>query len=73
MLGWGIVKGLGVTLRHFVTTYVEDLKYFPQRATKSAMEYRMAPGSRGIYTIQYPEERLGPLRTSSPSRFGPRG
>ncbi len=57
MLGWGIVKGLGITLRHFVTTYVEDLKYYPQRATQSAMEYRMAPGSKGIYTIQYPEEK----------------
>lgn len=57
MLGLGIIKGLGVTLRHFVDTYVEDLKYFPKRATQTLVESRMAPGSKGIYTIQYPEEK----------------
>ncbi|MFQ5577784.1 MAG: 4Fe-4S binding protein [Anaerolineae bacterium] len=57
MLGWGIVKGLVVTLKHFATTYVEDIKYYPQRASQSQMDYRMAPGSKGIYTMQYPEEK----------------
>lgn len=57
MLGLGILKGLGVTLKHFFDTYIEDLKYFPQRATQTLVQYRMAPDSKGIYTIQYPEEK----------------
>lgn len=57
MLGWGVVKGLGVTLRHFGETYVEDIKYFFKRETGiSLLEYRMAPESKGIYTMQYPKE-----------------
>ncbi len=58
MLGWGVVKGLGVTFRHFVETYVEDIKYFTKRGMgQTLLEYRMAPESRGIYTMQYPKEK----------------
>lgn len=56
MLGLGVIKGLGVTLKHFFDTYIEDLKYFPKRATQTLVQARMAPDSKGIYTIQYPEE-----------------
>ncbi len=57
MFGLGVVKGLSVTLKHFFETYIEDLKYYPKRATLSLADYRMAPGSKGIYTVQYPEEK----------------
>jgi len=59
MLGWGVVKGLGVTFRHFYETYVEDVKYLMNiRGTDTTLlEYRMAPESKGIYTMQYPKEK----------------
>ena len=57
MLGLGVAKGLGITLKHFFVTYIEDLKYFPKRATQTLVDYRMAPESKGIYTVQYPEEK----------------
>ncbi len=57
MFGLGVAKGLLVTLKHFAQTYIADLKYYPQRAKLELVDYRMAPGSQGIYTIQYPEEK----------------
>jgi NADH-quinone oxidoreductase subunit I len=57
MIGLGIAKGLGVTLKHFAATYIEDIKYFLQKPDKTIMDYRMDPHSAGIYTMQYPEEK----------------
>jgi len=57
MFGLGVAKGLGITLKHFIETYIEDIKYYPKRASQSLVDYRMAPDSKGIYTIQYPEEK----------------
>jgi len=56
MLGLGIVKGLAVTLRHFIETYTEDLKYFPQRYSEEALEFRQSVRRRGLFTVQYPEQ-----------------
>ena len=58
MIGSGIAKGLFVTLKHFFATYVEDFRYLSQRSQRSAMDYRMDPRTDGIYTFQYPEEKL---------------
>jgi len=58
MLGFGIVKGLAVTLKHFVETYVDDLKYFPRRYSEEALEARQRVDGRGIFTVQYPEQEL---------------
>ena len=58
MLGFGILKGLAVTLRHFVETYVDDLKYFPHRYSDEAMERRQSVSGSGIFTVQYPEQEL---------------
>ena len=30
MFGLGVLKGLGITLKHFYNTFVDDLKYFPK-------------------------------------------
>lgn len=57
MIGWGIAKGLGVTLKHFAETYIEDFKYFFQKPDKTIMDYRMDPHTDGFYTMQYPEEK----------------
>jgi len=67
MVGWGIVRGLGVTLKHFLATYVEDFRWFVERISgrsggryfnPEALPARQGPKARGIFTIQYPEEKL---------------
>ena len=65
MYGVGILKGLGVTFKHFITTYVEDIKYLGRRITKQGdFQNRQGVDSRGIYTVQYPEEKI-----AVPERF----
>jgi NADH-quinone oxidoreductase subunit I len=51
---------MGVTLKHFFATYIEDLKYVFKggRNTDKNMAIRQGPQARGIFTVQYPEERL---------------
>lgn len=59
MKGKGIVQGLGVTLRHFLDTYLEDLRIGKKRyRTEEGVEMRRSTDARGIFTIQYPEEKL---------------
>jgi NADH-quinone oxidoreductase subunit I len=58
MLGFGVIKGLAVTFKHFVETYIDDLKYFPHRYSEEAMESRQSLNGRGIFTVQYPEQEL---------------
>ncbi len=60
LLGTGILKGLGVTLRHFIDTYAEDLKYM---LNKSGVQQprplrRQSPKVKGLVTVEYPKERL---------------
>ena len=59
MNGMGILKGMGVTLKRFMTTYVEDIKWLGRRYyTQEGIERRTSSEARGIFTIQYPEEKL---------------
>ncbi|MFP3854646.1 MAG: 4Fe-4S binding protein [Anaerolineales bacterium] len=59
MYGIGIVKGLGVTLKHFVETYIEDIRWLGRRYyNPEAMAVRQGAKARGIFTVQYPEEKL---------------
>jgi len=59
MDGQGIVKGLGVTLKRFVDTYIEDIKWLGKRYyNEEGIERRMSSDTRGVFTIQYPEEKL---------------
>lgn len=60
MYGKGIVKGLGVTIKHFIQTYLEDLRWLGKGRyrTQSGILERMSPFTRGIFTIQYPEEKM---------------
>ena len=54
MFGLNIVKGLGVTLKHFVETYIDDLKYFPKSmVNEEAFAHRQGPdGGRGLFTVE---------------------
>jgi NADH-quinone oxidoreductase subunit I len=65
MYGIGILKGLGVTLKHFVNTYVDDLRWGVKRYTTDAgFETRQSTDTIGIFTVQYPEEKI-----AMPERF----
>jgi NADH-quinone oxidoreductase subunit I len=59
MNGFGIVRGLWVTFKHFINTYVEDFKGGKKRYyTAEGIESRMNSKTEGIFTIQYPEEKM---------------
>ena len=59
MKGSGILRGLGVTLKHFIETYLEDIRWRGKRYfTPEGIEGRKSSDTRGIFTIQYPEEKL---------------
>jgi NADH-quinone oxidoreductase subunit I len=61
MFGWGVVKGLGVTLKNFVNTYVDDAKYMFRSATnEKAFARRQGPVGDGLFTVEYPEMKLKP-------------
>ena len=62
MYGKGILKGLGVTWKRFWETYTEDIawvlrgkkRYF----TEEGVKHRSSKDQKGIFTVQYPEEKL---------------
>jgi len=59
MKGQGILKGLGVTLKHLFETYLVDIKAGKDRYyTEDGVRQRMAVDTKGIFTVNYPEERL---------------
>ena len=59
MIGKGIIQGLGVTFKHFVDTYLEDIRAGKKRyRTADGIAARRRADSRGIFTIQYPEEKM---------------
>ncbi len=60
MYGIGLIKGLGVTLKRFVNSYVDDARYTFRggRYRQEHVVERQAHKAVGIYTVQYPDERL---------------
>jgi NADH-quinone oxidoreductase subunit I len=55
----GILKGLGVTLKRFIDTYLEDISWgFKRYYNPKGIESRRTADTRGIFTVQYPEEKL---------------
>lgn len=59
MDGIGILKGLGVTLRRFIGTYIDDIKWLGKRYyTEDGIRHRMSKEASGVFTIQYPEEKV---------------
>ena len=62
MYGNGILKGLGVVLKHFAETYLEDFRWWRQGKkryyTPEGIASRMDRDAVGIFTVQYPEEKL---------------
>jgi NADH-quinone oxidoreductase subunit I len=59
MNGSGIVRGLWVTFKHFVGTYLVDLREGKKRYfTPEGIAERVSPEVEGAFTIQYPEEKM---------------
>ena len=59
MYGKGILKGLGVSLKRFVETYLDDLSWIGRRYnTEGGIAHRSSKDARGIFTVQDPEEKL---------------
>ncbi|MFO7584620.1 MAG: 4Fe-4S binding protein [Anaerolineales bacterium] len=57
--GKGILKGLMVTLARFVNTYLDDIKWWGKRYyTPEGLAHRSSKDARGVFTVQYPEEKM---------------
>lgn len=71
MFGLGVLKGLGITLRHFVNTFADDLKYMTtggSTTNEEAFARRQGPTPAGLFTVEYPEMKL---KTPENFRFIP--
>ena len=62
MYGKGILKGLSVTWKRFWETYTEDISWLlrgkKRYNTDEGIRHRSSKDQRGIFTVQFPEERL---------------
>lgn len=62
MDGKGVVRALGVAIKHFIMTYVVDLQARlsgkKRYLTPEGIAERSSHTAAGIFTIQYPEEKL---------------
>lgn len=63
MYGKGILKGLGVTFKRFWNTFAVDIKWRANNrssryGTDEGIAHRMGKDAKGIFTIQYPEEKM---------------
>jgi len=63
MYGKGLLKGLGVTFKRYWNTYWEDITWVLSNKgkryyTPEGVAHRSSKDARGIFTVQYPEEKL---------------
>jgi NADH-quinone oxidoreductase subunit I len=65
MYGQGILRGLGITLSHLFKTYFRDIRYAGNKYLgQTEFELRQGMKAQGIYTVQYPDEKV-----AVPERF----
>ena len=66
MNGVGFAKGMWVTLRHFLETYVDDVRYGFRKYAPDLdnFETRQGVDAQGAFTVQYPDEKV-----AVPERF----
>ncbi|MBX3062507.1 MAG: 4Fe-4S binding protein [Anaerolineae bacterium] len=64
MYGVGILKGLGVTLKHFVNTFVNDIQYLGRKNNLDVFQEKQSLANKGLVTVEYPDEKL-----AVPERF----
>jgi NADH-quinone oxidoreductase subunit I len=62
MYGLGILKGLSVTWKRFWDTYIDDISWAmsgrKRYHTEEGIRHRSSKNTKGIFTVQYPEEQL---------------
>ena len=61
MYGTGILKGMAVTMKHFIASYADDIKWASKGGryyNDEAMSVRQSLKGEGIITVFYPEETL---------------
>ena len=59
MYGKGVLKGLSVSLKRFFETYLDDITWLGKRyRTEAGIAHRSSKDARGIFTVQYPEEKI---------------
>ena len=62
MYGKGILNGLSVTWKRFWDTYLDDISWMirgkKRYHSEEGIKHRSSKNTRGIFTVQYPEERL---------------
>jgi NADH-quinone oxidoreductase subunit I len=64
MYGLGILKGLGVTFKHFVNTFVHDIQYLGRKNNLDVFQQKQSLANKGLVTVEYPDEKL-----AVPERF----
>ncbi|MFQ3567361.1 MAG: 4Fe-4S binding protein [Aggregatilineales bacterium] len=65
MYGLGILKGLGVTIQHFINTFIDDIRYAGRKYMgQENFGARQGLKAAGAFTVQYPDEKL-----AVPERF----
>src|SRR5260221_10358190 len=64
MYGVGILKGLGVTFKHFVDSFIYDIQWFGKKDELSTFQQKQSLANRGMVTVEYPDEKL-----AMPERF----
>lgn len=61
MYGLGMLRGMAITLKHFVNSYVDDL-FWAARGGRyyndEALKVRQSLDGKGVVTVFYPEEKL---------------
>jgi NADH-quinone oxidoreductase subunit I len=58
MYGLGILRSLWVVFKHFIGTYVDDIRWLGRRyQDPKVLALRQGAKGRGIFTVRYPEER----------------
>jgi NADH-quinone oxidoreductase subunit I len=59
MYGVGVLKTLWLAFTHFIQTYVDDIRHWGKRYyTSEGVAYRSSKDVKGVFTVQYPEEKL---------------
>ncbi len=61
MYGLGILKGMAITLKHFVATYLDDINWLARGGryyNDEALHVRQSLKGKGAITVFYPEEKL---------------
>ncbi len=64
MYGIGILKGLGVTFKHFIDTFTDDIKWVGRKQSPEEFQYKQSLANVGMVTVEYPDEKL-----AVPERF----